>query len=97
MAEEGPVEDILRRMFGDRREVVATLSQEPDDAIKSALERLGFAPTANLLEWTSWSTGMEGFTSLPAALRRHGIDLHEIRLREPGLEHVLAHVEGASS
>ncbi|MBJ6126054.1 ABC transporter ATP-binding protein [Microvirga splendida] len=97
MAEEGPVGDILRRMFGDRREVVATLSREPDDVVKGSLERLGLAPTANPLEWTAWSTGLESFSSLPAALRRYGIDLHEIRLREPGLEHVLAHVEGAGS
>lgn len=97
MAEEGPVGDILRRMFGDRREVVVTLSREPGDAVKSALERLGLAPTDNPLEWTSWSTGVEGFGALPAALRRHGIDLQEIRLREPGLEHVLAHVEGTRS
>lgn len=97
MAEEGPVGDILRRMFGDRREVVVTLSREPGATVKNALERLGLAPTENPLEWTSWSTGVEGFGSLPAALRRHGIDLQEIRLREPGLEHVLAHVEGTRS
>jgi ABC-2 type transport system ATP-binding protein len=97
MAEEGPVGDILHRMFGDRREVVVTLSQEPGETFTSALERLGFEATANPLEWTSWSTGMESFASLPAALRRHCIDLQEIRLREPGLEHVLAHVEGTRS
>lgn len=97
MAEEGHVGDILHRMFGDRREVVVTLSREPGDTVTNALERLGLAPTANPLEWTSWSTGMEGFASLPAALRRHGVDPHEIRLRDPGLEHVLAHVEGAGS
>jgi ABC-2 type transport system ATP-binding protein len=97
MAEEGPVEDILRRMFGDRREVVVSLGREPDNTLRSALERLGFTPCANPLEWTSWSTGIEGFAALPAALRRHGIDLQEIRLREPGLEHVLAHVEGERS
>ncbi len=97
MAEEGPVHDILHRMFGDRREVVVTLGREPDDSIRSILERLGFTPSTHPLEWTSWSTGMEGFAALPAAIRRHGIDLHEIRLREPGLEHVLAHVEGARS
>ncbi|MGF9757355.1 ABC transporter ATP-binding protein [Microvirga sp. 0TCS3.31] len=97
MAEEGPAGDILRRMFGDRREVVVTLSREPGNAVKSALERLGFAPTASPLEWTSWSAGVESFSTLPAALRRHGIDLHEIRLQEPGLEHVLAHVEGMRS
>jgi ABC-2 type transport system ATP-binding protein len=95
MAEEGPVGDILRRMFGDRREVVVTLGREPDETVRSALERLGFAPSANPLEWTSWSTGLESFAALPANLRRHGVDLHEIRLREPGLEHVLAYVEGA--
>jgi ABC-2 type transport system ATP-binding protein len=97
MAEEGAVGDILHRMFGDRHEVVVTLSREPDDTMKGALERLGLAPTDNPLEWTSWSTGVEGFAALPAALRRHDIDLHEIRLREPGLEHVLAHVEGRRS
>ncbi|MEE1657772.1 ABC transporter ATP-binding protein [Microvirga sp. CF3062] len=97
MAEEGPVADILRRMFGDRREVVVTLSREPDDSVKSALGRLGLGPTDNPLEWNSWSTGLESFASLPAALRRQGVDLHEIRLQEPGLEHVLAHVEGARS
>jgi ABC-2 type transport system ATP-binding protein len=97
MAEEGPVGDILRRMFGDRREVVVTLSREPGDTVKMALERLELAPTANPLEWTLWSTGVESFASLPAALRRQGVDLHEIRMREPGLEHVLAHVEGARS
>jgi len=97
MAEEGPVEDILRRMFGDRREVVVTLSREPNDTVKSILGRLGLLPSANPLEWTAWSTGLESFASLPTALRRQGVDLHEIRLREPGLEHVLAHVEGARS
>jgi ABC-2 type transport system ATP-binding protein len=97
MAEEGPVGDILRRMFGDRREVVVTLSREPGDTVKSALERFGLAPTANPLEWTSWSAGVEGFGALLAALRWHDIHLHEIRLREPGLEHVLAHVEGTRS
>ncbi|MFC1459599.1 ABC transporter ATP-binding protein [Microvirga arabica] len=97
MAEEGPVSDILRRMFGDRREVVVTLSREPGETVKSVLERLGLASTENPLEWTSWSAGVEGFGSLPAALRRHDIDLNEIRLREPGLEHVLAHVEGMHS
>jgi ABC-2 type transport system ATP-binding protein len=95
MAEEGPVGDILSRMFGDRREVVVSLGREPDDSVRSALERLGFTASANPLEWTSWSIGVEGFASLPDALRRHGVDLHEIRLREPGLEHVLAHVERA--
>jgi ABC-2 type transport system ATP-binding protein len=97
MAEEGPVGDILRRMFGDRREVVVTLSREPGDIVKSILEGLGLKPGASPLEWTSWSTGVEGFASLPAALQRQGIDLHEIRLREPGLEHVLAEVEGVRS
>lgn len=95
MAEEGPVGEILRRMFGDRREVVVTLSREPSDTVKSALGRLGLEPAANPLEWTSWSAGVEGFGSLAAALRRQGIDLNEIRLREPGLEHVLAHAERA--
>jgi ABC-2 type transport system ATP-binding protein len=97
MAEEGPVGDILHRMFGDRREVVVTLSREPGDSVKGALERSGLAPTANPLEWTSWSTGLESFAPLQIALRRHGVDLHEISLREPGLEHVLAHVEGRRS
>jgi len=97
MAEEGPVGDILHRMFGDRREVVVSLSREPGETVKSALERLRLTPTDNPLEWTTWSTGVEEFGSLPAALRRQGIDLHEISLREPGLEHVLAHVEGARS
>jgi len=97
MAEKGPVADILRRMFGDRREVVVTLSREPDDGVKGVLGRLGLAPTTNPMEWAAWSTGLESFGTLPAALRRHGVELHEIRLRVPGLEHVLAHVEGARS
>jgi ABC-2 type transport system ATP-binding protein len=95
LAEEGPVGDILQRMFGERREVVVTLSREPDHGVQAVLQRLGLNRTDNLLEWTSWSTGLESFASLQAALRRHDIGLHEIRLREPRLEHVLAHVEGA--
>jgi ABC-2 type transport system ATP-binding protein len=97
MAEEGPAGDILRRMFGEKREVVATLSREPEDGVKIALERLGLHPTACPLEWTSWSTGLESFASLQAALQRQGVGLHEIRLRQPGLEHVLAHVEEVRS
>jgi ABC-2 type transport system ATP-binding protein len=95
LAEEGPVGEILQRMFGDRREVVVTLSREPDQGVQAVLQRLGLNRTDNPLEWTSWAAGLESFASLQAALRRHDIGLHEIRLREPRLEHVLAHVEGA--
>jgi ABC-2 type transport system ATP-binding protein len=95
LAEEGPVDEILKRMFGDRREVVVTLSCEPDHGVQALLQRLDLNRMDNPLEWAAWSTGLESFASLQAALRRHGIELHEIRLRDPGLEHVLAHVEGA--
>lgn len=94
LAEEGPVADILRRMFGERREIVVTLSGEPDHGVQAVLQRLGLNRTDNPLEWSSWSTGVESFASLQTTLRRHDIGLHEIRVREPRLEHVLAHVEG---
>jgi len=94
LREEGAIGDILRRMFGDRREIVLTLSQEPDERAGRVLRRLGLAPTMNPLAWASWATGFGSLGDLETALRHHGITIQEIRLREPGLEHVLSRVEG---
>lgn len=93
LAEEGPIGGILQRMFGERREVVLALSREPDTKKLDALRHLGFEPTPNPLEWSCWVGGPDIFGALQSSLTRSGIDLHEIRLREPGLEHVLSRVE----
>jgi ABC-2 type transport system ATP-binding protein len=94
LVEEGPIGMILCRMFGDRREILVTLGRDPDELIQGVLRRLGLASTSNPLEWTSWSTNLDDLSRLQANLRRHGISLHEIRLREPSLEHVLSQAEG---
>jgi ABC-2 type transport system ATP-binding protein len=94
LVETGPVHEILRRMFGDTREIEVTLSREPNETAGKILKELGLAATANPLVWASWSAEVESLGKLEAALSRHGIGIHEIRLREPGLEQVLSRIGG---
>jgi ABC-2 type transport system ATP-binding protein len=94
LVETGPVGEILRRMFGGRREIVVALSREPNEPVAAILKEFGLAPTANLLAWNSWSAEVGSLGRLEAAFEQHGIDIHEIRLREPGLEQVLSRIEG---
>ncbi|MBL0406561.1 ABC transporter ATP-binding protein [Microvirga aerilata] len=94
LAETGPIGEILRRMFGDSREIVVGLSREPTEPMEAILKELGLAPTANPLAWNSWSAEVGSLGRLETALEQHGIDIHEIRLREPGLEQVLTRIEG---
>jgi ABC-2 type transport system ATP-binding protein len=94
LVETGPVHEILRRMFGDSREIEVTLSREPNELAEKTLKELGLAATANPLAWASWSAEVESLGRLEAALSRHGVGIHEIRLREPGLEQVLSRIGG---
>jgi hypothetical protein len=71
-----------------------TLSREPNELAEKILKELGLAPTANPLAWASWSAEVESLGRLEAALSRHGVGIHEIRLREPGLEQVLSRIGG---
>jgi ABC-2 type transport system ATP-binding protein len=97
LAEEGPIGLILSRMFRGQREIVVTLSLEPPKPIEGVLQQLGFSPTVNPLEWTCWPTELNTLSQVQSNLRHHGIALHEVRLSEPGLEHVLSHVKGGQS
>ncbi len=94
MVEEGPVGDILRRIFGDSREVIVMLSREPSEPTVRILQRLELAPTGDPLEWACWRADFESLGELQSVLERNGIEVREVRLREPGLEQVLARVAG---
>lgn len=94
LVEMGPIGQILRRMFGDSREIEVTMSREPNEPAEKILNELGLAATANPLAWASWSAEVESLGKLEASLSRHGIGIHEIRLREPGLEQVLSRIGG---
>ena len=54
------------------------------------LRHVELAPTSNPLEWVGWRTGFESLGELQSTLQQSGIDIREVRLGEPGLEHILA-------
>jgi ABC-2 type transport system ATP-binding protein len=94
--EEGSLGEIVQRMFGGQRQVVVSLRSEPGLKALQVLGQFALSPTGNPLEWIGWRSDFQDLGELQTVFVDQGIEVHEIRLREPGLEQVLSRAEGGS-
>lgn len=91
----GTVADLVRELFGESRELLVSLRENPTESGRGQLEAIGLEPSDDRRVWTGALAG--GLSSLPpieAELERAGLVLDEIRLREPGLRSVFFRLAG---
>jgi ABC-2 type transport system ATP-binding protein len=91
----GPLSEHLEKVFGDTKEVIVALAEPPDASGRSLLDGEGFRASQSELVWTGRLTGGLGdLSALDAELRRSGLAVDELRVREPGLRGVFFHHAG---
>jgi ABC-2 type transport system ATP-binding protein len=90
---EGRPRDLLRQAFGDRIEVTAVLRRPADQAQIPALKALGFEWRTSDAIWVSYQ-GAEHIDAAELARRLSGsgLQLREIRVREPDLASLFTRV-----
>jgi ABC-2 type transport system ATP-binding protein len=92
---EGTLDELVRAAFGDGRALHVTLSHPPDLVGRGALEALGLESGDDARRWSGPVTG--GLDTVPQFGRRlseAGVDVVEVRVREPGLREVFFHIAG---
>jgi ABC-2 type transport system ATP-binding protein len=93
---EGSPDELVRKCFGDAKELTVKLATTVDDSGREALERIGLAPSrADEGMWSGrLEGGVEALSQIDRQLKRAGLEAAELRLREPGLRGVFFHVAG---
>jgi ABC-2 type transport system ATP-binding protein len=92
---EGAVADLVRDVFGDDRELVLTFGQPPPTASLDRLTERGLEPARDLRVWTGrLPRGSEDLADLTADLEHAGLEVDEVRVREPGLRGVFFRLAG---
>jgi len=92
---EGRVDELVRRVFGESKELLVSLVQPADAAAEEFLRSHKLQSTRDRRLWSGPLTG--GYEELPeieARLEQSGLHAAEIRLRDPGLSGVFLHLTG---
>jgi len=93
LAVQGVPSDLVRDAFGGQKEIIIELRRAAGPQDLLLLKRIGFMPDAAYRTWTLLRGDADNQVNhLGAALRKAGIDLREIRLREPGLDSLFRRV-----
>ena len=83
---EGTLDELVRRAFGDAREIRVTLASPPGDDARRALAAEGLAAGADTRTWSGpLAVGLDALPAIARRLAAAGVPLAELRLREPGL------------
>lgn len=83
---QGSSADLLRRYFGDDRELEVRLAHPPDDLQRDRLRELGLNATADELLWLRRSfADTAGAEALGKALESSGLIVQELCVRRPNL------------
>jgi len=95
---EGAPAELLYATFGDDKEIIAQIMEPPGPAGIAMLERLGLRPTQSPLTWFGRASA-ERFdaAALGYYLGSAGVDIKELRIREPDLGSLFLYVLGAES
>lgn len=92
---EGSLESLVRSAFGDARELTVSLSRDPDDHGRAALHAEGLASVREDRTWTgSLDGGYESLSGLGDRMSAAGLEVAEVRVREPGLRGVFFRLAG---
>jgi hypothetical protein len=93
---EGTPSELVARAFGGAREVGVTLARRADADAEAVLRREALGPDEGFRIWSGpLPGGLEALAGLGERLKRGGVAVAELRLREPGLRGVfLRLVEG---
>ncbi len=83
---EGVPYDILDSVFGEKQEVAVVLWQQPNPRGAEALAKIGMRHTQSPLNWIGFlEPASADSRQIKAALGSAGLDVREIRVREPDL------------
>jgi ABC-2 type transport system ATP-binding protein len=92
---EGSVADLVRTFFGDRRELIVALRRRPSDDGRSVLGRAGLEPSGDHQIWSGrLERDREDLSALASELEHSGLEVDEVRIREPGLRGVFFKLAG---
>ncbi len=92
---EGSVEELVRASFGDGKELLVSLAAAPAPPARERLAGAGLAPTGEPRLWTGrLAGGVAELARFSAALETAGLEVAELRVREPGLRGVFFRLAG---
>lgn len=92
---EGTVTELVQRVFGDGKELLVTLAVAPEETGRAHLEEAGLEPSRDRRVWTSLLLhGLDDLAAFTASLEGAGLDVEEVRVREPSLRGVFFRLAG---
>jgi ABC-2 type transport system ATP-binding protein len=92
---EGSLESLVRSAFGEARELTVSLSCAPDDGGRALLQKEGLTAVRDDRTWSgSLDGGYESLSGLGDRMASAGVEVSEVRVREPGLRGVFFRLAG---
>lgn len=92
---EGSVGELVQRVFDDGKELLVTLAVAPEETGRAHLEKAGLEPSRDRRVWTSLlPRGLDDLAAFTAGLEGAGLDVEEVRVREPSLRGVFFRLAG---
>jgi len=92
---EGRVADLVHEVFGEGKELLVTLAEAPEEAGVVQLEKSGLVPSRDRRLWTSLlERGLDDLSAFAADLEEAGLEVEEVRVREPSLRGVFFRLAG---
>jgi len=92
----GETRSLVSGIFGDGKELILTLVDDPDPSGVDFLESHNLSRVEGGMTWTGRVTGgFEQVSALSSGAASAGVIVDEIRVREPGLRGVFFHLTGS--
>ena len=95
LADQGTPQQLLQQYFGDARELVLVLRQAPDTAQAEWLREQGLTPVRAASTWAGLQPADSGGAEhLSGRLQARGMEVRELRLRQPDLNSLFLKLTG---
>jgi ABC-2 type transport system ATP-binding protein len=92
---EGRTADLIREFVGSGKELLVVLAKPPAESDRRLLSELGLQPSRDQRVWTrSLDERLEDLAGFTSDLEKRGLEVAEMRLREPGLRSVFFRLAG---